>query len=286
MERTGTLLAVALLSVIAFGSCKMINSVLHDEEVVAKVGNNMLYKSDVVRLIPSGIPSDDSLRLAMQYINSWASDMVFLEIAENQLSKAQKDVSKELETYRRSLLKYRYEQMYVNERLDTAVTDDEVDAYFSRHQEEFRLKRPVVKVRYMKILPESPDYDQLKELMSIPDEDMIWNTDGQGYSSVDRLTDYDGAWIDASVLADDMDVDYQSIAPLSEGKLLETVGKDGKHNLAYILEIVQAGEIPPVEFCRKRIEDIIISTRKHNLTTTLEQELLKDARDKGKFVIY
>ena len=79
------LLSVLIAGIAVSGSltsCKLINSILHDEEVVAKVGNNMLYKSEVTSLIPSGISGDDSLRLAMQYINSWASDMVYLDIAE------------------------------------------------------------------------------------------------------------------------------------------------------------------------------------------------------------
>ena len=49
------------------------------------------------------------------------------------------------------------------------------------------------------------------------------------------------------------------------------------HGLMYMIVAV---------FCRYRIEDIILSARKHRLTASLEQELLMDARDKGKFVIY
>ena len=34
------------------------------------------------------------------------------------------------------------------------------------------------------------------------------------------------------------------------------------------------------------IKDMIISARKHELITKLEQDLLNDARENGKFVIY
>lgn len=283
MGRTAASVLVSLLSVICFSSCKLINSILHDEEVVAKAGNSMLYKSDVTRLIPSGISADDSLRLAMQYINSWASDMIYLDVAEKELSKEQKDVSRELETYRRSLLKYRYEQLYVNERLDTAVTADEVEEYFREHQEDFRLERPVVKARIMKILPESPDFRQLKDMLASDGE---WQVDIQSYSSADRFRDCSGYWIDSRMLADELETDIESVFPLNAGEFKETVSSDGRHNVAYIIDVIDAGEIPPVEFCTQRIEDIIISARKHRLTASLEQELLKDARDRGKFVIY
>ena len=283
------LLSVLIAGIAVSGSltsCKLINSILHDEEVVAKVGNNMLYKSEVTSLIPSGISGDDSLRLAMQYINSWASDMVYLDIAEKQLSKTEKDVSKQLETYRRALLKYRYEQLYVNERLDTAVTYGEVEEYYRSHTEDFRLERPIVRACYLNMLPESTHFGQIKDLMSSTDEDSTWQAEQLASSSYDRFTDYADSWIDVTVLAGDLGVGYETILPLEPDTFIETEGQNGKHNVAYIFDAVPAGEIPPVEFCAPMIKDIILSARKHRLTASLEQELREDARDKGKFVIY
>ena len=59
-------------------------------------------------------------------------------------------------------------------------------------------------------------------------------------------------------------------------------GKCGKCRV----EIESSAGRESVLACRYRIEDIILSARKHRLTASLEQELLMDARDKGKFVIY
>ena len=125
-------------------SCRAISRFLNNDDIVAEVDGVMLFKSDLDAIIPSGMAAEDSTRLAVQYINTWASDLVFQKIAEQQLSKAEKDVTKELEDYRKSLLKYRYEQLYINERLDTAVTDELVDEYYQSHSEKFVLTRPVM----------------------------------------------------------------------------------------------------------------------------------------------
>ena len=111
-------------------SCKTITSFVHDGRVVAKIGNHKLYASDLNAYIPDSASPEDSTRLALQYINSWASDMAFIDVAEKELSKSEKNVDKELEDYRRSLLKYRYEQKYVNQMLDTAVTDAQIEKYY------------------------------------------------------------------------------------------------------------------------------------------------------------
>ena len=68
-------------------SCRAISRFLHDDEIVAEVDDVVLYKSDLEKMLPSGLSKEDSLRLAAKYINSWASDQVFLSIAEEQLSK-------------------------------------------------------------------------------------------------------------------------------------------------------------------------------------------------------
>ena len=108
-------------------SCKAFQSFIHDGEVVAKLGDHKLYLSELESVIPNGISPEDSASLANLYINSWATGMAFQDIAEQKLSKEEKDVSKELDAYRQSLLRYRFEQRYVAERLDTVVSQKEIN---------------------------------------------------------------------------------------------------------------------------------------------------------------
>jgi hypothetical protein len=70
------------------------------------------------------------------------------------------------------------------------------------------------------------------------------------------------------------------------GKWIEKVDTLGVARLAYIPEIIRKGEVAPLEYSAPAIKDIIISSRKQTLISTLEQDLLKDARENGQFVIY
>ena len=148
---------ILLLSLLAV-SCKMTRQ-FHDAaaelfrgQVVARVGNHKLYRSELQKYIPAGVSPEDSASLARQWINAWAEDLLLLDMAEEQLSAEDKDVSAELEEYRRTLLKYRYEQLYINQRLDTLITDEEIEQYYTANTERFRLERPLMKARYM-IIP-------------------------------------------------------------------------------------------------------------------------------------
>ncbi len=268
-----------------FASCKTISEFFDKEEVVAEVGQAKLRRSELDRMVPAGLPAEDSVRLARQYINTWALDQVFLNVAEHQLSKSEKDVTRELEAYRTSLLKYRYEQLYVNERLDTAVSDDLVQEYYESHSSKFILQRPVVKARFLSISEDSPMLKTIRKKMSSDEAGDIIEADSLAFSSAFKFTTWNNEWIDAAVMAREFGQDYASVlAGVSKG-WNERTDTSGVVNAAYVTEIVPKGAMSPLEYSAPFIKDMIISARKQALVSALEHDLLEDARVNGKFVI-
>ncbi len=279
---------IAIISVVlpALSSCRAISSFWGKGEVVAKVGSDKLYKTDIDNLIPAGMSPEDSTMLANQYINSWASDRVYLSIAEEQLSKSEKDVTKELEDYRKSLLKYRYEQLYVNERLDTAVSADHIEEYYQLHQEKFVLDRPIVKARFLNISEDSPALKQIRKRMSSSDANELMEADSLAFSSAVKFTTWSHRWIDVAVLAREYSMEYSDMLSKMNKGWIEHVDTTGFMRLSYISDMVQKGKIAPLEYCEEDIKNVIISSRRQNILLNLEQDLLKDARENGEFVIY
>ena len=279
-------IAILMIVLPALSSCKAITSFFSGDEIVAVAGSEKLYRSDLDRILPKGMPVEDSTRLAMQYITTWASDIVYVTIAEEQLSKSEKDVTKELEDYRKSLLKYRYEQLYVNERLDTAVTDDQVQEYFEAHSDKYVLQRPVVKARFLAIFSDSPAKEQIRKRMSSDDVNVLVEADSLAFSAAHKYTGWNDGWVDVVVLSREFGLDYTEVLAKKKGDWVEIEGEDGISRIAYISDMVKEGELAPIEYAAQSIRDMIISARKQKLILTLEQDLLKDARDNGKFVIY
>ena len=270
----------------ALTSCRAISSLLHDDEVVAEVNGVKLYRAELDAVIPNGISAADSAALAMKYIDTWASDHVYLKIAEQQLSKSEKDVTKELEDYRKSLLKYRYEQLYVNERLDTTVTDEMVDEYYEAHADKFVLQRPIVRARYLNIVADSPVLKQLRKMMKSSEPNDLVEADSLAYSSALKFMTWNNDWIDAALLAGEFGRDYNSLLASMSGGWIEQKDTTGYLKLAYIPEMIAKGRQAPVDYCAPMIKDMIISARKQALISGLERDLLNDARENGNFTIY
>ena len=279
---------LAIISVVlpAISSCRAISSFLANDEVVAQVGQERLYRSDIDKVIPKGIAQEDSVRLSRQYINSWASDRVYLKIAEQQLSKAERDVTVELEDYRKSLLKYRYEQLYVNERLDTSVTNEQVEEYYQSHLDKFTLERPIVKARFLNIAADSPSLKPIRKKMSSMEANDLVEADSLAFSSAIKFTTWSDSWIDAAVLAREYQMDYSEVLSRMTKGWIEAVDTTGHMKLTFVSEMMVKGMVAPMEFCEEKIKDIIISARKQSLIMNLEQDLLKDARENGQYIIY
>lgn len=269
-----------------FTSCRAISRLLHGDEIVAQVYDATLFRSDLAKVIPAGLPEEDSLRLVNQYINSWALEHVFTGVAEQQLSKTEKDVMQELEAYRRTLLKYRYEQLYVNERLDTSVSENMVRKYYEENAEKFVLKRPVVKARFLSISSQSPVLEQIRKKITSSELTDMLEVDSLAYSSALKYMTWEGEWVDINNLSLEFGLDNTTLLSRKKGNWIEITDSVGLTNLAYISAFMDRGEIAPIEYCTPSIKDMIVSVRKQELINSLEQNLLDDARENGKFKTY
>lgn len=276
-----------LVLLLAVCSCEFINGIIHDDEVVARVGGRKLYRSQVEALVPPGATPEDSTNIALQYIHKWSMDLLYSDIAAQQLTKAEQDVSGELEDYRNSLLKFRYEQRYINERLDTAVTQEQIQTYYDSHRELFMLDVPIVKARFLDIMQESPNLEVLREKMAGRKEGDLAEADSIAYLSALRYEDKSDVWMDMPSFARYFGTDYGTLlANLDKDGYIDIRDERGDAKIAYVCELVRPGRLAPEEYCIPRIRDIIISNRKRELLLALEQDLLSDALEKKTLIIY
>ena len=270
------------LAVFSLASCEAVRDIIHDDEVVAKVGKHKFYKAQLNALIPAGMMPEDSVKLAVQHIQAWAMEQLFADLADTHLSKEEKDVSEELEAYRKSLLRYRYEQRYVNEHIDTLITPSEVQAYYEAHQDNFVLDVPILKVRYVDMMQNSPNRELIRKNMASDNYSDLALVDSLTYSSAIRYLDYSSRWVDAVTLAREFDVDYATMLAMRKNNYIEMEQERGDVKLAYIIDSRAKGGIAPLDYCEARIRNIILSNRKNAILSTLEQDLLEDALAKNK----
>lgn len=275
-----------ILLLLSLCGCRTITSLIHDDEVVAKVGEEKLFLSELQEYIPEYASPEDSVSLARQYINSWAAEQIYMQAASSTLTKEEMDVTPELEDYRRSLIKYRYEQRYVNDRLDTLITDAQIEEYYNAHKDDFTLSRPILKVRFVDVMEDSPSKDLILKMMSSKQYSDVERADTLAHSAALRYFDKSDTWMDAAILAKEFGMDYTAMLAGLKNDFIK-IEPEGRGDLmaAYVVDMIKSGTAP-LEYCRETIRDIILSVRKHELVESLERDLLEDAVVRKQFVIY
>ncbi|MFA6334711.1 MAG: hypothetical protein WCX48_04035 [Bacteroidales bacterium] len=261
-------------------SCRYLNFT-SDDAVVAKVGDKVLYESEVKDLIPQETTPEDSINMLEQYVNSWALKYLLLDKAENELSKSEKDMEQELEDYRTSLLVYNYEKIYLEERLDTVITDDECREYYQKYSSNFTLNNSVVKARVVKISERSPNLETVRKMYKANSIEEIDEFEKLCYNSADRYNNFNNNWVDISEIAREIPYDVQMCEREAWSKSFIETKDSLYYYFVYFFDKISPEGTAPFEFYQTKIKEIILSKRKQELIANLEKNLIQEALEKN-----
>lgn len=259
-------------------SCEFVERALYsDDEVVAAVGKSVLRKSDVEEMISDGLSPEDSAGMAKNIIQRWRLQHLMLRKAERELPSKEKNLTRELEDYRRSLLVYRYEQMYVADRLDTSVSDIEVEEYYENNKAFFLAQAPLLRGFFLKMSSDSPNLQQMKyKLKSLSDEDTEEMMSLSMKVSYGYLNFYD-TWVSAYDFIGDFHVTMDVFERMIMQNSFLEAENDGMTVFLRIWGRVESGEVMPLDYCSSTVKERILNRRKKDLLDNLEQDLLRES---------
>jgi hypothetical protein len=253
-------------------------------EPLATVFGKSLYPSDIEGIIGSGISAKDSTSIVQSYIESWAKEQLIIAIAEQNIPD-DLDVNKLVEDYRKSLIRYTYEQKLVEQRLDSVVSNTEIERYYKSALDQYQLDKTIIQGSFIKVIKEAPQQDSLK----------IWwklrkKTDRQ------KIADYSRMYADKFLLEDSawVSVDYLAaefpISSLREGSLIggivTTVSDENYNYYIRVTKVVRQGQIAPLSYVKEKIIKVILRKRKFELLDNMIDELYKRELDKKSVIIY
>ena len=134
---------------------------------VAQVGESYLFQEEITELLPPNYSQEDSTNIVKRYVDNWIERKLLLKEAESKSGIDQKELEERLEDYKYQLLVHAYKQNYVNEYLDTLVTEPQISTYYEENKANFELKQPIVKAYFVKVKLNTPQtqLDDLRKWM-------------------------------------------------------------------------------------------------------------------------
>lgn len=268
-------------------SCETLRSTWHSHDRrVARIGTDVLYESEVVRLLPSGTAPEDSVKMVRQYIDTWALSKLLLMKAKEELSKSDRDISDQMEELRRDILGFRYEKKFVEENLDTVVSIKEMQDYYTARSENYTFPYSVVKARLARVSRVSPYYETIKSGFRLNNPTSNAELAELCKAVAEKYSEFSGEWIPTSVLAAEIGISVEECEKILSGESFSEHVEGDNCVLVYIYDRVPPGEVSPFDYNTERLQETVISKRKQELVSRLERELLDEAVETRKLKIY
>ena len=263
-------------------SCNSVE-IENDEIKIASVGNEILYQTELEYSFPSGLNEEDSISFLNQFVQNWIINQLLLQKAEELLPEKTKNVDAKLEQYRISLLSYEFEELYIKQRLDTTVSNDEILSYYEQHKDDFILKDYLVKCLILKCMNNLPDLEQVKKsylLRKEEDEDQI-RTFAQSYNAELYLNSEE--WIYFEDLIAKVPIEDYNKRRLITRKKKFFFEDNNIINFVNIYDYKLKDAVSPLSFEKERIKSIILNMRMNELRKQLRQNLYSDAQKNKSF---
>ncbi len=252
---------------------------------IARAYEKYLYSSQLQEIIPKEISPQDSQVVAKDHIDKWIRNQLLLFQAEQQLSPEEKNVERQIEDYRTSLLIYKYEQDYLNQKLDTNIVDQDIEKYYNENSSNFILNNNLIKGLFIQVPRTAPDVYKVRMWYTSQNPDHIKELEKYCYKNATRYDYFEEEWeFFTKILKELPEMYTRPENILQYRKSYET--KDSTYY--YFLKISDfrlEGSVAPLEFIRKDIRNILINKKKIQLIQELESEIYNDALNRGNFEV-
>ncbi|MCQ2960427.1 MAG: hypothetical protein MJ198_09625 [Bacteroidales bacterium] len=259
------------------------NNELSGEDILAKTESQVLYKSEVISAMPISLNSEDSTEFVKRYVENWLHSALLFEKAFDNIADTDSSIAKQVDIFRKELYINKYEQLFLQQKLDTLIPQKEIDEYYSKHKNEFLLTETVIKPivvvfpieQKQKIEYVEKNFFSKKKGFDIDDlKDYCFNN-CQKFSFADN-------WVSMQALRQEM--------PIGGTKF--TIGKFTKikdtENVYFIniTEQVSEGTPMPVELAHDQIAKILLQVRKIELLKNMRNKVYQDATHKKQYEIF
>jgi nicotinic acid mononucleotide adenylyltransferase len=269
--------------VLLLGSCHWADD---RAELIAEIGDKKLTWKEVSDVVPDNSTAADSASLADHYIHDWITKQLIISKAEASLPEELMSFEEMIENYRSSLLIYAFEQEWVRQKLDTLVSEQEIEQYYIENEKNFQLKDYILKVKFTAIAADSKQLNVLKKLFnsSKPEDLVKWQS-----LCVDLGADYyfnEEEWLKWDEFIRQIPLEVYDVEGFLKKKNTIEFEKENNLYLISITDYQLAGSKSPLSFEREKIRAMIINKRKLSLLETMRQDIYAKAQQDGEIKLY
>ena len=267
---------------IFLGSCSNFSN-NNSNNLVARAGENFLYEDD----LPSYVSEDDSLIKISNFIETWAKEKVLYDLSIINLSQSKRaEIDELVDNYRIDLYINSYKDLIVNSKIDSIVTNEQIDSFYSTNVNNFKLNENLVKYRYVKVPNDNININRIRRYIVRMSEQDRYFLDSLNFQFADLKLD-DSIWFtERDVISSINFINQNNKSRYFIKDRLFTLNESNYINFFIVDDMLKSGNIPPKSYLYDRIKSTIINQRKLDILKDINQEILNDALKSRKYEVY
>lgn len=274
-------LIVLLLTVVAF-SCRTEQA--DEREVIAKTKTQVLYKDDVLDALPISLSPEDSIAFVKSYVENWLHFTLLYEVADNNVSDNDSSLAKRVDLFRKELYINAYEQMFLQQKLDTLIPQKEIDEYYELHKNEYLLEHSVVKPIFI-VFPLTKEREIAEvEKLFFPKKEIDLDALKDFCFQHCQKFSFANQWVDLNALKQELPFEVRNEAfPVGKSLKFEDTAN------VFFVKIEEqrgAGNRMPIELAHDKIAKTILQSRKVEMLKNMREKVFQDATRKKQYEVF
>jgi len=258
-----------------------------NRNIVAQVGDKYLFADQIPVNKNNGFSREDSISIARNYIDRWIRNELILEKAEENLSEQyQAEINKKLEETRANLMIYQYEQQMMLQKMDTIVSEQEIMDYYDNHLQNFTLQDNILKVLFLKLPLEAPNYDRVRSWYRSDNQGDIQNLESYAYQFAEKYDDFGENWVNMKFLLRELPVDIVNESYFLRNNRFYETSDSSFHYLVNIRDFRLKGSVAPIEYVKNDIRTIILNNRKIDFLQEIETGIYNEGIKNNSFKVF
>jgi len=255
----------------------------NSNNLVARAGENFLYEND----LPEYTSKDDSLIKISSFIEAWAKEKVLYDLSMINLSQSKRaEIDELVENYKVDLYINSYKDLIVNSKIDSIVTTEQIDSFYTLNINNFKLNENLVKYRYIKVPNDNININRIRRYIVRINEQDRYFLDSLNFQFADLKLN-DSIWFTERDVISSIDfINQNNKSKYFIKNRLFTIEESNYTNFFIVDDILRSGNIPPISYLYERIKSTIVNQRKLNLLKNLNKEILNDALKSRKYEVY
>lgn len=257
---------------------------MEDSKVIAKFKDKTLTEDQLDFYIPAGVPTEDSIRYAEQFIEKWIREQAVMDKALSEDEGLQARVAYKVENYRAKLIMHEYHAKML-ETLDTAVPAEDVAEYYETNKDNFLSDQEYYSFFYL-VTTKNEGIDQAARWMRSREESDLSSLREWAVGNT-REAKIDSSYKDKDRVNTISKGYFGNLTKAPIGQLIQWNGViQGKRRryMFKMLDKVKQNDHLPLSLCEDRIKAILRNDRRVKLIDETEQKILKDAEAKNYIV--